>query len=343
MRFSCFDCCAVLLLCGAVLGETAQAQQSARLPVRAAGDQNGANVRLVNGQQPLWVAGEHSTGKRPIEVARSGKGSQFVLVVGSVAGNDPESIELIDATCQLARMYPPPDPVTLLFVRTPNPDGLAEHVHTNQRGVELDRNFPSRNFTSAPNRLTGPKPASEVETQYMVRVLQEFKPVRVIHLKSGVGDRPLVMISDKWQATTGAAMLPKDISQDRYQGTFKAGSLEEYVSVEMETAIGTVVLSKGSRQMQAAEILRLAVGNISKNPNPADNLAKANPPAKTPAAQPAAPAAAQRPMTPEAAPKGNQGEVELLPPPPEFAPTSTPSQQVDRNDSRYFELPPPPR
>ncbi|WP_437191842.1 M14 family zinc carboxypeptidase [Planctomicrobium sp. SH527] len=312
--------------------------------------------------QSIWASSQKSAGQRGIEVARFGTGDQYVLIVGSMSGNDPASINLLDATSQLAKTFPPPEPVTLLFVRTPNPDGMFEHVHTNARGVELDRNFPTRNFTTAPNRLTGPHPASEPETQYLVRILQEFKPVRVIHVQSGNASKPLFLLNSIWHSRTGMAMLPKDIAQDGYHSAYRAGSLEEFASTEMRTSVGTVVLSSGQRQVQPAELLRLAVGQIAKEQSPANGsqiTAKPETPAANPQMEstPTAPGSTSAvlptttiptnssPEKPPLIPTSNRtSEVELLPPPPEFLATSISKQKTNStDDGRFIELPPPPR
>jgi len=294
----------------------------------------------------LWMAGEQSAGQRPIEVARFGSGSRFVLIVGNVSGNDPESVALIDAAAELSRQFPPPEPVTLLLIRTPNPDGLAEHVHTNARGVELDRNFPTRNFTLAPTRLTGPHPASEPETQYVVRVLKEFHPDRVLHLRTGAGEKPLVLLSETWRARSGGATLPQDIPQSPYHYSFKAGSLEEFADSELQSSVATVVLSKNARRLQAGELLRLAVGNLSAPQSPVANPA-ANATTDT-VAKPAVPVTT--PSIPQSMPSVNMEKttsrsnaVELLPPPPVLAPTARPVGQSSGATSRFQELPKPPR
>ncbi|WP_437223563.1 M14 family zinc carboxypeptidase [Planctomicrobium sp. SH661] len=285
--------------------------------------------------QSLWASTAKSSGNYPIEVARFGKGNQFVLIVGSLLGNEPESLELMDAACKLASTVPPPEPVTLLFVRTMNPDGVHELVHTNSRGVELNRNFPSPHFTLIPNRLTGPAPASEVETQYMLRVLQEYKPSRVIHVRSGHGDRPLVLVNDLWVANGQAPVLPKHVNHGYFEQAFKVGSLEEYVARQMKTPVSTVTLAaNGAQQLKAAELLRFATSNVAGTSAAPAGIAEQTAPPKEMTSSPAS--------APEEA-VAKALEVEFLPPPPEYASTQRPDQGAAAGDTRYFELPPPPR
>ncbi len=303
---------------------------------------------------PSWVAGEQSSGKRPIEVARFGQGTRYVLIVGSVSGNDPESIALLDAICRMSSQFPPPEPVSLLLIRTPNPDGMADHVHTNSNGVDLDRNFPSRNFTLSPNRLTGPHPASETETKYLLRVVNEFKPLRIVHIRSGVREQPIVLLNEKWQADSGSAVLPPDVPQSRYHYAFKAGSLEEFADSECKTAVATVVLSTGSRKLQPAEILRLAVGNLVEQTRQNGALVESPEPAKKEPEKSnqmgAVSIPVTIPVTPSTMPSANPVEVksvglevQLLPPPPVFVKTSKSARQTSTGDGRYQDLPTPPK
>lgn len=85
-----------------------------------------------------------------------------------------------------------------------NPDGLLARPSTrvNSRGVDLNRNFPSKDWDSGalpywekrtkrdPRRYPGPKALSEPETQWLVEQIDTFKPdvIVSIHAPYGVLD-----------------------------------------------------------------------------------------------------------------------------------------------------------
>jgi hypothetical protein len=77
-----------------------------------------------------------------------------------------------------------PDNVTVFFLPSANPDGTAHGVHTNARGVDLNRNWPSDDWTADACHpatgcrpgLGGPAPLSEPETAALYHFLATSKP-----------------------------------------------------------------------------------------------------------------------------------------------------------------------
>ena len=83
-----------------------------------------------------------------------------------------------------------------------NPDGWKAKTRTNSKGVDLNRNFPTKdwakqalkywtkNMKSDPRRYPGPEAASEVETRCLMKHFDEFKPDFLIsvHIPLGVLD-----------------------------------------------------------------------------------------------------------------------------------------------------------
>ena len=81
----------------------------------------------------------------------------------------------------------------LLFIPCLNPDGLQLGKRTNENGVDLNRNFPTKNWgenlgdnatcDDANTAYYGGKSAgSEIETQFLIDTINEFKPEIILTL-----------------------------------------------------------------------------------------------------------------------------------------------------------------
>lgn len=294
--------------------------------------------------QQLWTSQAVSAGNRPIECARFGSGPKRILIIGSLWGNDPEAIQLLDATAQLASQVRTPDSLAILIIRTLNPDALAEHMQTNAHGVDLFRSFPSSRSV-VPVRAAATPTQLEPEVQYLVNVLRESRPQHVIHVRSSVGEHPLITVNSHWSEKSFQGVIPETIRVARFEGELKAGSLDEFVTRDVQLPFATVHLPPGNSQsLQPRDLLRFASAHI-----PAPNAASESkaPPAESTAVKKPAELSHKlerstpQPEAPVPVRDGEKGVVTFLPPPPELASTSSASSDV-QND-RYFELPPPRR
>lgn len=104
-----------------------------------------------------------------------------ILVIGVFHGDEPDGEYLINRYLQERSETKN----RLLFIPCLNPDGKSKNKRTNSNGVDLNRNFPTKNWEQSSeidDYFGGEKPASELETQFMVYVLDKYKPDLVITL-----------------------------------------------------------------------------------------------------------------------------------------------------------------
>lgn len=343
-------------------------------PLRS--DQTNSHSTSVGALPSAWRTIGQSCGGRPIEVLQLGAGDRHLFLTASLAGNERDSVTAVATLAELLAREPHRlAGCSLLLVRTPNPDGLAEGTLTNARGVSLNRNFPSQNFLGRRTPETGLTPASEPETQTLLALLDDFRPDRVIHFRSGNSQRMLVLANSLAADVLRTRKDPQWMDAGEFEA-FKAGSLEEFTHERLRAELLVVWLPASVSNWETtarrlADLLldppsaavdatagsdppqALSAAPASLPPDAGSTAPAPSPPQRTrpvpddlfaPYETPArltgqleweSPAAAAPPATVEP-PRGKRGYVEILPPPPEFAETA------GGLNPKYYELAPPP-
>jgi protein MpaA len=145
-----------------------------------------------------FVAGRSLRG-RPLGVTRFGAGARRVLVLGGVHG-DEYGTAVARALERYLLAHPRALPAGARgdVLACANPDGFAARSRGNTRGVDLNRNLPTRNWRSRLRAqdassllgLTGGRsPGSEPETKAVLKLLaSRFDVVVSLHSHAGILD-----------------------------------------------------------------------------------------------------------------------------------------------------------
>jgi protein MpaA len=182
----------------------------------------------------------HSVVGLPLEVWRP-RGDCRLLVFAGIHGEEPETTYALSrALRQLPEL-----PAHTAVVLAANPDGLIRGTRGNARGVDLNRNFPTRNWQPAPvtHRSTledpsdvllspGDTPGSEPEVQALLALIAELQPRAVVALHA-----PLACIDDANDSALGRRLaaatgmpLVRDVGYPT-PGSFGSWGLDHEVPV----------------------------------------------------------------------------------------------------------------
>lgn len=126
---------------------------------------------------------------RAIEAFVCGNASPTtVLVLGGVHGDEPKGVFVARRLIDVLMDQPREGEFShLIVVPVVNPDGYERRKRRNARGVDLNRNFPTENWTGSPRRSRmhgGDSPASEPETRAVIDAVRRFSPARIITIHS---------------------------------------------------------------------------------------------------------------------------------------------------------------
>lgn len=155
-----------------------------------------------------------SWGGREILAERFGTpGGNVVLLVGLLHGNERGASRVLTSLRSEFSTYG--SSADVWIISNANPDGVIRRTRSNARGVDLNRNFPARDWSiSAQGRhYSGRSAASEPETRAIANFIRERRPVLSIWFHQvgpmvdaqGRGDRRLIK---RYAALTGYPFVP---------------------------------------------------------------------------------------------------------------------------------------
>lgn len=155
------------------------------------------------------------------------------MVIGVVHGDEPQGEYLVN------RYISEYEKEGVLFIPCLNPDGMLLGTRTNANEVDLNRNFPTKNWVlgERDKYFGGESPASEVETRFLVDVIEKYKPSAIVTLHT-----PYKIVNYDGPAETLAQMISEVFGYpvEASIGYPTPGSFGTYAGVERQ--IPTITL-----------------------------------------------------------------------------------------------------
>lgn len=182
-----------------------------------------------------WESTGKTAGGRSFQIVTTGDEGFHTLIVGSAVGNDPVAIELVD---QLARHLHENSLILGGFqttiLRTLNPDGEAILKSVNGHGNYVNRGFPT--IALATSKTSTP------ESVFLLKLITDLKPSRVVHLRTVPGTTGAVGASRNCERLSEQIAESRKLKQFTFPENINEGTLEFYLSSFTKTEIMTLAI-----------------------------------------------------------------------------------------------------
>jgi protein MpaA len=192
-----------------------------------------------------WVIGSSVKG-RAITAYSFGSGAKTILFTGGIHGSEPSGYTTMQALVQYlqANGNTIPGDTRVVVVPNTNPDGIAAGSRNNSRNVNVDRNFPTANWSASIETASGTlptgggtSPGSEPEAAALIALVRQLKPrLSVSYHAQGrlVGANKFadsVTIGDVYSSTVGYKTMY--YNAEAVMGYPMTGEFEDWMGEEM--------------------------------------------------------------------------------------------------------------
>ncbi len=168
-----------------------------------------------------------------------------ILIIGVVHGDETQGKFLIENYLVSLQDKQSNSKNKLLFIPCLNPDGFALKTRQNANKIDINRNFPTKNwekkFVEKTEYYGGEFPASEIETKFIIEILEEFSPDLILTLHA-----PFKIVNYDGPAKEIAEKISKIIEYP-VQGDIgypTLGSFGTYAGIERNIPIITLELDE---------------------------------------------------------------------------------------------------
>lgn len=124
---------------------------------------------------------------RPIEMITFGPTiGRPVLIIGGIHGSEPTSVYVAEQFVAHLRANPRDATRQVAVIANSNPDAFVARTRGNANGVDVNRNFPAKNWKAVKNRTTfnGAAPSTEPESRAIQQAINSLNPDRIVSIHS---------------------------------------------------------------------------------------------------------------------------------------------------------------
>ena len=197
---------------------------------------------------PAEIASARSVEGRELRHRLRGRGPERLFLVASIHGNEAAGTPLFRGLDLWLDENPEAlEGKTLLIVDVANPDGIAQSKRFNQHGVDLNRNFPSKNFRGRERH--GEEALSEPESRFLHDLFLAFRPTRVVSMH-----QPVNVIDYDGPAQKLAEAMGQAIGMKVKRIGSRPGSMGSFVGVDHQTPIITFELPRSADRLEQAAL-----------------------------------------------------------------------------------------
>lgn len=202
-----------------------------------------------------WEEVGRSVEGRPIYMTSFGEGDDLTLFFSCFHGSERATPRF--AFDFVEHLHRNPDLLEegkrVVIVPIQNPDGFVRGTRNNARGVDLNRNYPTRNWGQQPEGRRrvpfGEAPASEPETQMVLKLMSLLQPTKILSVH-----QPLLCNNPDGPNGIGLARLLGEYNGYPLEidiGFPTPGSYGTYAGKELGIPMVTLELPRGGANSEA--------------------------------------------------------------------------------------------
>ncbi len=184
------------------------------------------------------------------------KSADNILLVARFHGDEPEGEFCLRKMLEELQNVDISSSYNIYILPCLNPSGSKLKTRANGRGIDLNRNYPTENFTAISvnphtKEMSSGEPGSEIETQIMMKIVQDYDIKRILSIHSDLYlidyDGPAEILAKRFSDLCGYRL----VDNIGYQTN---GSFGTWAGVERKIPLITVETWHGESEQDMMKI-----------------------------------------------------------------------------------------